>query len=164
MEMLNISPESVIHLRELLNSTENVNPDHAIRLYISGFGHFGPEWSLSLDVYEPELDECCDFDGMRVIIERELLQAVGGIDVQYESEGEGGGFLITARDPEFQALYFGGGCGCGGCGGCGDCGSCGGCGHDHDGCGCGHDHDDGECGCGHHHGDGGCGCGHHHED
>ena len=157
MEMLNISPESVIHLRELIKNTENVSPDHAIRLYISGFGHFGPEWSLSLDVYEPELDECCDFDGMRVIIERELLQAVGGIDVQYESEGDGGGFLITARDPEFQALYFGGcggcgGCGCGGgCGECGGCGGCGGCGHDHDGCGCGHDHDG--CGCGHDHGE-----------
>ena len=119
MEMLNISAESVIHLRELLERMENVRPNQAIRLYISGFGHFGPEWSFSMDEYEPELDECCDFGNMRVIIERELLEAVGGIDVQYEAYGDGGGFLITARDPEFQALYFNSGCGCGGCGGCG---------------------------------------------
>ena len=129
MDMLNISPESVIQLRELWSRTEN-RSDYAIRLYISGFGCEGLEWGLTLDSYDPALDECCDFDDFRVIVERELLHAVGGVDVQYESYGEGGGFLITARDSDVQSLYggCGGGCGCGGhCGSCGGhCESCGG--------------------------------------
>ena len=128
MDMLHISPESIIQLKELWNRSET-RSDMAIRLYISGFSLSGPEWGLSLDTYSPDLDECCDFDEFRVIVERDLLHAVGGLDVQYESDGEGGGFLITAGDPEVQALY-GCGCGCGGCGGCscdecsGNCNSC----------------------------------------
>ena len=133
MDMLNISPESVIQLRELLSRTEALKPKQGIRLYISGLSMYGPEWSLSIDNYDAELDECCDFDGMLVFIERELLSAVGGLDVQYEATEEGGGFLITARDPDVQSLYGGGcGCGCGGChGNCEECGSCGDCGDCH---------------------------------
>ena len=122
MDMLNISPESILQLRQLWQRSET-RSDLAIRLYISGFSLSGPEWSLTLDTYAPDLDECCDFDDFRVIVERDLLHAVGGLDVQYESDGEGGGFLITVRDPEVQAL-----CGCGGgCGGCHGCDCSGGC-------------------------------------
>lgn len=126
MDMLNISAESVIQLRELWLRSEN-RENYAIRLYISGFSYEGLEWGLTLDSYDPESDECCDFEDFRVIVERELLHAVGGLDVQYENYGEGGGFLITAKDSDIQSLY--GGCsGCGGhCGSCGGhCGSCGG--------------------------------------
>lgn len=134
MAPFRISELSVTKLHELLARTPDRLPTQGIRLYISGMSTFGPEWSLMLDNYSQELDECCEFDGLKVIVERELLEAVGGLDVQYEAlADEEGGFLITALDPAVQALYggCGGGCsschgGCGGChGGCsGDCGNC----------------------------------------
>ena len=139
MAPFRISELSVAKLHDLLARTPDRLPTQGIRLYISGMSTFGPEWSLMLDNYSQELDECCEFDGLKVIVERELLEAVGGLDVQYEAlADEAGGFLITALDPAVQALY-GGGCGggcssChGGCGGChgscsGDCGNC----HDSD--------------------------------
>ena len=141
-----ISEESVQHLKELLAREAHARPDQGIRIYISGLSGFGPEWSLTLDTYVQEIDECCEFDELKVIVERELLEAVGGLDVQYESMADGGGFLITALAPEVQALY-GGGChgGCGGChGGCGGChGDCdGNCDNCEGNCGCCHDHED----------------------
>ena len=151
MVPFNISPESVKQLKKLVERSPEAKAEHGVRLYISGLCGFGPEWSLTLDTYDAALDECCEFDGLKVIVERDLLQAVGGLDVQYENmadandDEDAGGFLITALAPEIQALYSGGGCGggchsggcggchsggCGGChsGGCGDCGSCGDCG------------------------------------
>lgn len=129
-----ISDESVLQLRKLLDRTPNVKPDQGIRIYISGLCNGGPEWSLTLDTFQPEFDECCEFDGLKVIVERELLNAVGGLNVQYEAIDEDGGFLITALDPEVQALY-GGGCS-------GNCSSCHGCHSCHGGC---HDHCSGDC-------------------
>ncbi len=128
-----ISDECVRQLKRLMERTPEARPEHGIRVYISGLANGGPEWSLTLDTYCPETDECCQFDDLKVIIERDLLEAVGGLDVQYESfddDDEAGGFLITALDPEIQALY--GGCG-GNCSSChGGCHGChGGCGHEH---------------------------------
>lgn len=147
-----ISDESVRQLKALISRTPEARPEHGIRIYISGLSNGGPEWSLTLDTYSPDADECCDFDGLKVMIERDVLEAVGGIDVQYESfdeDDEAGGFLITALDPEVQALY-GGGCSgnCGSChGGCHGChGSCHSCDGECDDCndGCCHCHDDNE--------------------
>ena len=140
MAPFRISEESVIKLKELLKRSPNRLPTQGIRLYISGLSAYGPEWSLMLDNYSQEVDECCEFDDLKIIVERELLEAVGGLDVQYEPMAdEDGGFLITALDSAVQGLYSGGGCGgCGGChGGCGDCHDCGDCDGDcHGGCGC----------------------------
>ena len=137
-----LSPESIRQLQRLLARTPEARPEHGIRIYISGICNGGPEWSLTLDAFDPEFDECCEFDGLKVIVERSLLESVGGLDVQYEcydDDDEAGGFLITALDPEVQNLYnrpanCGGHCaGCAGCGGC----------HGHCGCGC--DDCDGDC-------------------
>ncbi len=143
-----ISDPTVQQLRAILARSPEARPEHAIRLYISGLSESGPEWSLSLDTYSPDADECCDFDGLRVIIERGLLEAVGGIRVEYEAMpaddgSDDGGFLIEGLDPDFQALYRP--CG-GGCGGCGGCHGCHGCHHD--------ERDDDFCACGDP-----CGCG-----
>lgn len=141
-----ISDESVVQLRKILKLTSEARPEHAIRIYISGLSQVGPEWNLSLDTYSPETDECCEFDDLRVIVERELLEAVGGLEVGYESfdDDEAGGFVITPLDPNVMNLYSDS-CGC--CGGCGGCGGC--CHHGDEEC----DEEDHHCcggGCCHH--------------
>lgn len=132
MAPFRISDDSVTQLKALIARTPNAKPEHAVRIFISGLSHCGPEWGLTLDAFSPEIDECCDMDGLKVIIERDLLEAVGGIEITYENDEEdeeAGGFVITPLDPDVQSFCSCGG-GCGGCGGCGgSCGgSCGGCG------------------------------------
>ena len=129
MTPLIISDESIRQFRALIDRTPNVPAGHGIRIYISGLGSGGPEWSLTTDAFDPALDECCEFDGLKIIVDRELLEAVGGLDVQFENVDEDGGFLITPLAPEVQALYDHGGC-------CGDCSHCRGgcCGHQCNGC------------------------------
>ncbi len=135
MVPFNISEESVRQMKLIMERTPEKRPEHGIRIYISGLCGAGPEWNLTLDTFSPDCDECCEFDGLRVMIERDILESVGGISVEYESfddDEDCGGFLITCLDPQVQALYDTGGCGacCGGkCHGCH--GGCHGC---HDGC------------------------------
>lgn len=127
-----ISDEAVRQMKALLERTPNVAPNSSIRLIISGLSVCsGPDWGLTLDEYSPEIDECCDFDGLRVIVERELLEAVGGLSVEYETDDDdpdAGGFLITPLDPEvadyFSAYGKLGGCSC--CAGhcSGNCSAC----------------------------------------
>ncbi len=130
-----VSNDSVKQFKALIQRTPQAKPQSCVRIFISGLSHCGPEWGLTLDEFSPEIDECCEIDGLRVIVERGLLEAVGGIEVEYESDGEdadgedAGGFVITPLDPDVQSFAAGCGCGCGGCGGCGGgCPSEGGCG------------------------------------
>jgi len=128
MKPFNISSEAVDQLRILRQEAEAAQPEEAVRLYIAGFGYSGLDWGIALDAFDVDKDAVCEYGDFRVIIEAELLEAVGGIDISYENSAEGdGGFLIAPLAPEFEKIFALGGCG--GCGGCeGDCGGCGGCG------------------------------------
>ena len=101
MTPLIISDESIRQFRALIDRTPNVPAGHGIRIYISGLGSGGPEWSLTTDAFDPALDECCEFDGLKIIVDRELLEAVGGLDVQFENVDEDGAFLITPLAPSY---------------------------------------------------------------
>lgn len=127
------SDTAIVELRKLVEATPTMSDDQAIRLYISGFDFSGPEWGFALDILSEERDSCLEFDGIKVVIDNELLEAVGGIDVSYAEDEEGGGFLIVPLAPDFNAMFSGGGgCSghdCGSCGGgCSGCPSAGGCG------------------------------------
>jgi len=141
MKPFNISSEAVDQLRILRQGADAAQPDDAVRLYIAGFGYSGLDWGFSLDAFDADKDAVCEYGDFRVIMAAELLEAVGGIDISYETDADTdgeGGFLITPLAPEFEKIFTLGGCGgcggdcssCRGCGGggCGgDCGSCGGC-------------------------------------
>ncbi len=168
MKEFRISDEAVARLRTLKAASVEARPDHAVRIYMDLAFCGGPQWGFMLAMYDENVDECCDFDGFKIIIDRDLLEGMGGIDVQLVDDDEfGDSFLVTPLDPNVQAFFeaskqSGCGChgGCGGCGGChGGCGcggddecGCGGCGGCHGGCGCDcDDEDDCDCGCCHGH-------------
>lgn len=150
-----IKDEAVEQIRTIYDRMEKKKPNASVRLIITILSiAYGPEWAFTLDEYSPEIDECCDFDGLRVIIERSLLEATGGLTIEYEADKddpESGNFVIIPADhdvDEFISKYgyyftqipwdFSR---CGSSGGCGGCGSCGGCG------GCGDGECDGNCDC-----------------
>ena len=173
MKEFRISDEAVRQLRVLRDASVEARPEHAVRVFMNMGFCGGAQWGFSLDTYSEEDDECCDFDGLRIIVARDLLEAMGGLDISLmeDDDEESDSFLVLPLDPEVNAFLGQTRGGCGGCHG-GGCGGChGGCGcHAHgeasDAC-CGYDcdgecgHCDGECG----HCDGECGhcdgeCGH----
>lgn len=138
MKEFRISPEAVKQLRFLRDASIEAKPEHAVRVFMSMGFCGGPQWGFSLDTYRPDTDECCDFDDMKIVIERDLLEAMGGIDVSLLAEDEeSDSFLVSPLDPDVNAFFEQQQQGCGGCHGCGGgchgCGGCGGC-HDHDDC------------------------------
>lgn len=177
MKEFRISEEAVAALRALKEASPEAKPDHAIRVYMMMGFCGGPQWGFMLGEYDENTDECCEFDGLKFIVESDLLEAMGGLDISIVPSDEDGEdcFMVIPLDPDAQAFFEQQSHGCGGCGGChGGCGGChGGCScHDEDGedgcgCGCGHCHsvEDGCCCCEDEE-EGGCGCGccHCHDD
>lgn len=121
------SDTAVTELKKLVAATPQMDDNQAIRLYISGFDFSGPEWGFALDTHEEERDTCLAFDELKVVIDGELLEAVGGIDVSYDEDVEGGGFLIVPLAPDFENMFSSGTSagGCSSCSGCPSAGSCG---------------------------------------
>ena len=82
-----IKDEAVEQIRTIYDRMEKKKPNASVRLIITILSiAYGPEWAFTLDEYSPEIDECCDFDGLRVIIERSLLEATGGLTIEYEAD------------------------------------------------------------------------------
>ena len=156
MKEFRISDSAVARLRSLKASSAEARPYHAVRVYMDMHFCGGPQWGFMLANYDEKFDECCDFDGFKIIVDRDLLEAMGGLDVSLiEEDAFGDSFLVTPLDPNVQAFFEASkhtGCDCsGGCGSCG--GGCGSCSDDACSCGCGSCSDDAcSCGCGHHHG------------
>ena len=155
MKEFRISDSAVARLRSLKASSAEARPYHAVRVYMDMHFCGGPQWGFMLANYDEKFDECCDFDGFKIIVDRDLLEAMGGLDVSLiEEDAFGDSFLVTPLDPNVQAFFEAskhtGDCS-GGCGSCG--GGCGSCSDDACSCGCGSCSDDAcSCGCGHHHG------------
>ena len=174
MKDFRISDEAVRQLRLLRDASVEAKPEHAVRVFMTMGFCGGPQWGFSLDMYHEASDECCDFDGMKIIIERDLLEAMGGIDVSLLAEDEeGDSFLVSPLDPDVKAFFEQERQSCGGCGGGHCCGCHGGCHDDEEyvddwddapegrSCGCGDCGSNGDCGsCGDCSSNGDCGsCG-----
>ena len=68
--------------------------DKALRVYAVGFGWGGPNLGMALD--EPsEADEVFKESGFSVVIEKQLLERIKGVKIEYEtSKWRGEGFKI----------------------------------------------------------------------
>ncbi len=139
MKDFHISDDAVAALRALKAASPEAKPEHAIRVYMMMGFCGGPQWGFMLDDYHEDTDACCDFDGLRFIVENDLLDAMGGLDISTAPAEDGADcFLVTPIDPDVQAFFEQQGHGCDG-----HCGSC------HGGCG-GHCHEcHGDCDCEH---------------
>lgn len=116
--MLEVTEKAGQKLKEYL---EQNKIESAVRVALMG-GCGGPSLGLALDLSK-ESDTSTDRDGIRVIIDSELLGQCGVVRVDY-SDGSGcgcsgGGFSVTSSVPLPSAAGgCGGSCSSGGCGSC----------------------------------------------
>ena len=93
--MIEISDTAAIEIEKVLKE-KSPEGDKTVRVYAMGYGWGGPTLGMALD--EPsDNDEVFDVNGFKVIIEKQLLEKVGGAKIDFEtSRWKGAGFRIFA--------------------------------------------------------------------
>lgn len=102
---------------------KGVRETHALRVFVSGGGCSGLQYGMTFDPSPREIDTVVEQHGMRVVIDPQSLQYMGGAIIDYVDSLMGGGFHI--ENPNAASA-----CGCGqsfrtkdqaGDGGCSSC-------------------------------------------
>lgn len=102
---------------------KGVRETHALRVFVSGGGCSGLQYGMTFDPSPREIDTVVMQHGMRVVIDPQSLQYMGGATIDYVDSLMGGGFHI--ENPNAVSA-----CGCGqsfktkdqaGSGGCSSC-------------------------------------------
>jgi iron-sulfur cluster assembly protein len=78
----------------------------SIRIYMN-MGCSGPSLGMTLDEAKREVDEVISADGTTFVIEKDLLNQVKPINIDFITTPQGAGFKLTSNLPE--------GDGCGSC-------------------------------------------------
>ncbi len=74
--------------------------DWGLRIYTSGGGCCGPSYGMDLDEKPGDGDEVVERNGLRVFIDPNTLKNLGGMEIDFISEGERQGFvLIGGKEP-----------------------------------------------------------------
>lgn len=118
MRDFEISDEALAMMRRIISEEASSGAEvSTVRLYVNGMGVSGLTWGLCFDDCV-EGDVSRDFGDFTVLVEGGLLDALGGIKVEYEDNIWGGGFNVIPQD---SSVDFGGGCDgcCEHCSGCG---------------------------------------------
>jgi len=106
--MLDVTAEASAKLLEYLRDN---NIDSALRVFLSSGGCSGPALALALDEQKPT-DSMFDQQGLRFLVEENLLSQCGAIKIDFIEAGSRSGFSISSTNP----LPGGGGCSPGSCG------------------------------------------------
>jgi iron-sulfur cluster assembly protein len=110
MPDFDVTARAVTKLKEYM---EQNNVNSALRIAMMQGGCSGPSLKLAMD--EPkENDRTFANDGLKFLVERELLKACGSIKVEYIDAGPSSGFVITSKIP-LPGGGCGGSCSSGGC-------------------------------------------------
>lgn len=111
--MLDVTNEASAKLLEYMQDN---NIDSALRVFLSSGGCSGPALALALDEQKPT-DSSFVLQGLRFLVEENLLTQCGVIKIDFVEAGSRSGFSISSTNP----LPGGGGCSSGSCGskGCG---------------------------------------------
>src|SRR5512139_1695582 len=73
---------------------KGVRETHALRVFVSGGGCSGLQYGMTFDPAPREIDTVVTQHGMRVVIDPQSLQYMGGSTIDYVDSPMGGGFHI----------------------------------------------------------------------
>lgn len=74
----------------------------AIRVSLMERGALGPVLGLSLDELKPE-DELFHVQGLTFVMDKNLLEQCGSINIDFVEDGDNPGFKVTAENPLLSA-------------------------------------------------------------
>lgn len=121
IEVINLTEAAAEKLDGIMKE-KGVRETHALRVFVSGGGCSGLQYGMTFDPNPREIDTVVMLHGMRVVIDPQSLQYMGGATIDYVDSLMGGGFHI--ENPNAVSS-----CGCGHSfktkdqagGGCGSC-------------------------------------------
>ncbi|PQP80956.1 iron-sulfur cluster assembly accessory protein [Paenibacillus sp. PCH8] len=102
--MINISETAADRLKEMLAQQEA--PGMFLRLGVTPGGCTGFSYAMGFDDKESDEDLYMDIQSMKVVVEKENLKYLDGLEIDFEESGMTGGFTI--HNPNAVAT-----CGCG---------------------------------------------------
>ena len=102
--MIQISELAGEKIKEMLEAEEN--PDLFLRLGVNEGGCSGFSYGMSFDDEQSDADEALEFIGIKVVVDKESMKYLNGVEIDYKESGMGGGFTID--NPNATVT-----CGCG---------------------------------------------------
>ncbi|MNJ38094.1 HesB/IscA family protein [Paenibacillus fonticola] len=102
--MINISDSAMARIKQMLDQEET--PGMFLRLGVNEGGCSGFSYGMGLDDEETEDDVHMDVHGLKVVVDKESIRYLNGLEVDYKESGMSGGFTI--HNPNAMAS-----CGCG---------------------------------------------------
>ncbi|AZK46264.1 HesB/IscA family protein [Paenibacillus lentus] len=102
--MINISDSALARIRQMLEQEET--PDMFLRLGVNEGGCSGFSYGMGLDDQESEEDVYMEVSGLKVVVDKESIRYLNGLEIDYKESGMSGGFTI--HNPNAIAS-----CGCG---------------------------------------------------
>ncbi|MBP2002077.1 iron-sulfur cluster assembly protein [Paenibacillus shirakamiensis] len=102
--MIEISDAAVAQIKEMLSQQET--PNMFLRLGVQPGGCSGFSYGMGFDDVESEEDVYLEVADLKVVVDKESLKYLNGLEIDYEASGMSGGFSI--HNPNAVAT-----CGCG---------------------------------------------------
>jgi iron-sulfur cluster assembly protein len=105
---ITLTPAAAEKLGELMEQ-KGVRDTHALRVFVRGGGCSGFQYGMMFDGAPRPVDTLFEQHGMRVVIDPQSLQYMGGSVIDYVEGPDGGGFNI--ENPNSVSSCSPGGCG-----------------------------------------------------
>ncbi|RCX19677.1 iron-sulfur cluster assembly protein [Fontibacillus phaseoli] len=102
--MIEISDSAAQRIKDMIAGEET--PDMFLRLGVNPGGCSGFSYSMGLDDQEGEGDVYLDLKGIKVVVGKESVRYLNGLEIDFQESGMSGGFTIN--NPNAIAS-----CGCG---------------------------------------------------
>ncbi|ASA23974.1 HesB/IscA family protein [Paenibacillus donghaensis] len=102
--MINISETAAGQLKTML--AEQETPNMFLRLGVTAGGCSGFSYAMGFDDDETDKDVYMDIEGMKIVVAKDDLRYLEGLEIDFEESGMTGGFTIN--NPNATAT-----CGCG---------------------------------------------------
>lgn len=102
--MINISDSALARIQDMIAQDET--PNMFLRLGVNEGGCSGFSYGMGLDDEESDQDVFMDIKGVKVVVDKESVRFLNGLEIDYQEYGMSGGFTI--HNPNAVAS-----CGCG---------------------------------------------------
>lgn len=102
--MINISDSAMARIKQMLEQEETT--DMFLRLGVNEGGCSGFSYGMGLDDQESEEDVHMDVNGLKVVVDKDSIRYLNGLEIDFKESGMSGGFTI--HNPNAIAS-----CGCG---------------------------------------------------
>jgi iron-sulfur cluster assembly protein len=102
--MINISDSAMNRIQDMIDQEETA--DMFLRLAVNPGGCSGFSYGMGLDDQESAEDVHLDVKGLKVVVDKESVRFLNGLEIDFQESGMSGGFTIN--NPNAIAS-----CGCG---------------------------------------------------